>query len=755
MKKLLTILFLLISYLSFSQSGYLKIQSRYRLIAVMGDSTLHIPVGAVAPSSATQLRGGFNGAGALYYDTVANLVYVWNHGAGWTSVGSLTTTILSDSLDNYWRLTGNSILADRTNFLGTTNNVSLPFRTNNTQKMVLDSNGRLGIGTNAPTKQFSITENLWAYTDHVSGTQSRIESSSGRTLVLSGGGTNGVYIIPNGYGSTPQFRLIEDPDDAARVYISMYNSGATESGRIGIKEKNLYLHGKGDSTGIQLRSQDKAAVAIDSSIFSLSFVDTITAANDLVLAYRGNIQAVSGGTQINAITTFAKQKGTIIHLKFVGTPTVKDNTAGGAGTAVIQLSGNSDYTPAAGDILSLLYDGVDWGEMGRYQPALIGSASNISNTSLTANNDYTQSWAGKQLRFDSIALFSMSSRTITNTVDRYTTLGGKSLSLGFDIYSQFDADDYAGTYTNNSNGGSNVYLEANAGSKYSAIRNHPDSIWLSNDEGNISIETIDATADTTNFKPLAWNPSTKRVIKHDYWPSGGGTSTWQQSLTAGSTLTTNNSIAMGTTSFAMDGSINGDQLIITNSNTGNPISLTTTGNGIGIQAYIGTGTGIYLSGGDNAELWDGTSTQSNTNSLRRVSIDNLLTTGTVAADFGLTKEYWLESSTATTGTVAAKDAIRWSDPTHASRTTWRDFYGMDNAVEERFMNIQPTLVRINNDADTLATLDDVRSGGGSVTASSTTTFTNKRWIPRQDSAASSATSTPGALSGNTPPTKRT
>ena len=46
-----------------------------------------------------------------------------------------------------WSLTGNAGTASGTNFLGTTDNTSLKFRTNNTQKFIIDSLGNVGIGS--------------------------------------------------------------------------------------------------------------------------------------------------------------------------------------------------------------------------------------------------------------------------------------------------------------------------------------------------------------------------------------------------------------------------------------------------------------------------------------------------------------------------------------------------------------------------------------------------------------------------------
>jgi hypothetical protein len=48
-----------------------------------------------------------------------------------------------------WALTGNASAV--TDFLGTTNNRTMRFRTNNVERMVIDSTGRVGIGTATPT----------------------------------------------------------------------------------------------------------------------------------------------------------------------------------------------------------------------------------------------------------------------------------------------------------------------------------------------------------------------------------------------------------------------------------------------------------------------------------------------------------------------------------------------------------------------------------------------------------------------------
>lgn len=84
---------------------------------------------------------------------------------------------------------------------------------------------------------------------------------------------------------------------------------------------------------------------------------TLAAANDLTLT-DGNAFEITGATQINAIATALWIAGSQVTLMFASTPTVKHNTAGGAGTAVILLAGAVDFVATTGDTLTLLYSNI-------------------------------------------------------------------------------------------------------------------------------------------------------------------------------------------------------------------------------------------------------------------------------------------------------------------------------------------------------------------------------------------------------------
>src|SRR5262245_8937263 len=72
--------------------------------------------------------------------------------------GSITgDKLASGALNNLsWLLGGNSISSPTTQYLGTTNNQPLAFRTNNGERMRILTNGRVGINTNNPDSHLHV-----------------------------------------------------------------------------------------------------------------------------------------------------------------------------------------------------------------------------------------------------------------------------------------------------------------------------------------------------------------------------------------------------------------------------------------------------------------------------------------------------------------------------------------------------------------------------------------------------------------------
>lgn len=91
----------------------------------------------------------------------------------------------------------------------------------------------------------------------------------------------------------------------------------------------------------------------------------VSSANDLTLGVDGNFFKITGNTQINGIATTNWIAGNCITLLFSGAPTVKHNTAAGAGFASLYLAGGADFSATADDLLTLVYDGTVWRETAR------------------------------------------------------------------------------------------------------------------------------------------------------------------------------------------------------------------------------------------------------------------------------------------------------------------------------------------------------------------------------------------------------
>ena len=79
--------------------------------------------------------------------------YWYFNGSIWKSLTTGTTS------NNAWFTTGNSG-TNATNFIGTTDNVSLRFRTNDTARMIIDSLGNVGIGRAIPLTTLAATKTL-------------------------------------------------------------------------------------------------------------------------------------------------------------------------------------------------------------------------------------------------------------------------------------------------------------------------------------------------------------------------------------------------------------------------------------------------------------------------------------------------------------------------------------------------------------------------------------------------------------------
>jgi len=74
-------------------------------------------------------------------------------GSQWTYNG---TTYVTGPVSDDWKVTGNAGTNTANNFIGTTDNVGLSFRTNNVIRQTISNSGNVGIGTTVPTSKLNI-----------------------------------------------------------------------------------------------------------------------------------------------------------------------------------------------------------------------------------------------------------------------------------------------------------------------------------------------------------------------------------------------------------------------------------------------------------------------------------------------------------------------------------------------------------------------------------------------------------------------
>ncbi len=92
--------------------------------------------------------------GAVYYDDATDKLRLYD-GTSWNNLvseQSLPGVVQSVA----WTTTGNSGMNESTNFIGTVDNVGFKIKTNNSDRIFVGSDGKVGIATNNPSSTFSV-----------------------------------------------------------------------------------------------------------------------------------------------------------------------------------------------------------------------------------------------------------------------------------------------------------------------------------------------------------------------------------------------------------------------------------------------------------------------------------------------------------------------------------------------------------------------------------------------------------------------
>jgi len=229
------------------------------------------------------------------------------------------------------------------------------------------------------------------------------------------------------------------------------------------------------------------------------------------------------------------------------------------------------------------------------------------------------------------------------------------------------------------------------GGGYTGIRQQFRNEFNSVLNDTVTINTMTAVTDTTGFDVVLRRRTDGTLVKiraDQLGVGGGSVGTLQQVLDAGSTLTSNETIATGSNTLQVSTSTAAITPFNVSSNTGAAI----------VAASTGTEPSISIQ-----------KTASTTNTMTTGMRLGQNPSGSSANGLGIGLQFRIKASDNGTYDAGEFGAV-WSDHTAASRTVNYNFNGMNNAVSQTLMNIQPGgIVRVDNNTDTLATRADIRA----------------------------------------------
>jgi hypothetical protein len=127
-------------------------------------------------------------------------------GSQWTYNG---TSYITAPISSDWKITGNTGTVQATNFLGTTDNVGLSFRTNNTIRQTITNTGNVGIGITNPIEKLEVGGNIRAQTAVNQHASVSVYAGTGTTASELNLGRNGVRIWHFGLQATNRFSFVE------------------------------------------------------------------------------------------------------------------------------------------------------------------------------------------------------------------------------------------------------------------------------------------------------------------------------------------------------------------------------------------------------------------------------------------------------------------------------------------------------------------------------------------------------------------
>jgi hypothetical protein len=186
---------------------------------------------------------------------------------------------------NFWNINGNSGTTPALNFLGTTDNTDLVFKTNNAERMRITSAGKIGIGTSTPIATLHVAGNDGIIAEGTFGTGTAPPSGIGTRMIwypkkaaFRAGGVSsnqwddikiGNYSFSSGYNTT-----------ASGAYSTAFGSGSTSSGQYSLAACELST-----ASGISSVAMGSSCVASGAYAVALGRGSQATDSSSIAMGY--------------------------------------------------------------------------------------------------------------------------------------------------------------------------------------------------------------------------------------------------------------------------------------------------------------------------------------------------------------------------------------------------------------------------------------------------------------------------------------
>jgi len=289
--------------------------------------------------------------------------------------------VVDSTLLNKWDVNGNTGTNSNANFLGTIDNVDLVFRTNNIEKVRVMNNGRVGIGTNAPTNVLDINSNALRLRNGATANFVLITDATGVGTWQNPANNPLISVLGNDWkllgnaGTNPVLNFLGTTDNVDLVFrtnnikkVSISTKGQVEIFNTGF---SVFI-GEGAGANDDLSFNSNVFIGINAGEYNT------TGFNNIGLGYEAFRYNTTGYSNVAVGKGSLRKNTTGYHNVAIGESALRENTTGTQNTA-LGFESLKNNTTAFGNS-ALGYQTLENITTGQLNTA-IGNNGLINNTS--------------------------------------------------------------------------------------------------------------------------------------------------------------------------------------------------------------------------------------------------------------------------------------------------------------------------------------------------------------------------------------